>query len=302
MNTVHKTVLLHETIDGLAITPQDIVVDATLNAAGHTKEVIHRFADKVKIYGIDADSDALLRAQNTLANTKSNVTFILSNFRNLKKVLEKEHVSKVHRFIFDLGLSSDQLETSGRGFSFRKEEPLLMTFSKNPTPDELTAEYVVNEFQEENLVTVIRGFGEEKFAYRIAKAIVKARELNPIKTSKELADIVTSAVPMFYRKGKIHPATKTFQAIRMVVNNELEVLEQTLKDAFELLSPGGRIAVITFHSLEDRVVKHIFKLYKDQNQGILINKKPILPTPQEISSNPRSRSAKLRIIQKNDEQ
>ncbi len=300
MKTVHKTVLLHETIDGLNISSGDVVVDATFNAAGHTKEVIRRHKDKVTIYGIDADADALIRAEFSLQGLEANVTYILSNFKNLKTVLKEKGVTEVDKFIFDLGLSSDQLETSGRGFTFRKDEPLLMTFSKHPTKDELTAEYVVNEFEEENLFSIIKGFGEEKFARRIASAIVLAREEKRIMTSKELADIVSGAVPTFYRKGKIHPATKTFQAIRMAVNNELEVLETTLKDAFEILHLGGRIAVITFHSLEDRVVKRLFRTLKDEGKAELINKKPIVPTREELLANPRSRSAKLRIIEKHN--
>lgn len=297
MPTVHKTVLLKETVDCLNLKQGDRVVDATLNAGGHTREILSRLKDKVTVIGIDADEDALQRAKETL-HKFSNVVFVLSNFREMKRVLGEVGVQSVDKFVFDLGLSSDQLETSGRGFSFKKDEPLLMTFSKHPTKDELTAYDVVNNFKEENLKAIIKGFGEESFSGRIARAIVEAREIAPITSSKQLAEVVWQVVPAFYRRGKTHPATKTFQAIRMTVNNELETLEQTLKDAFSLLSKGGRIAVITFHSLEDRIVKNIFKEFAVEGIGTLPFKKPIVPTEEEIKENPRSRSSKLRVIEK----
>lgn len=298
MNTVHKTVLLKETIDSLNIEEGDIVVDATLNAGGHSAEVVKRLNDKVKIIGIDADSDAIARAKKVLEPLKANVSYINSNFRDIKKSLEKIGIKKVNKFIFDLGLSSDQLEVSGRGFSFKTDEPLLMTFSKTPSKGEITAFDVVNDFEEDNLASIIRGFGEEGFAKRIASAIVTARKIKPIKTSKELSEIIHNSVPAWYRKGKVNPSTKTFQAIRIAVNSELDTLKKAIHDSFLLLEKKGRMAIISFHSLEDRIVKTIFRSLKEEGKAKLINKKPIIPTDTEIKNNKRSRSAKLRIIEK----
>lgn len=295
-NTVHKTVLLKETIDALEIKPHDVVVDATLNAGGHTKEALKRESN-ISVFGFDADEEAISRAKETLKDYKQ-VTYILSNFKHLKFELEKKEVKKVDKFIFDLGLSSDQLETSGRGFSFKREEPLLMTFSQNPKDDELKAYDVVNSFGLENLITIIKGFGEERYATLIARAIVKAREVEPITNSKQLAEIIKQAVPSSYRYGKIHPATKTFQAIRIAVNAELDVLKNSLQDAFDLLSQKGRIAVITFHSLEDRIVKHFFKKLEQEGNAKNIFKKPVISKTEELEANPRARSAKLRVIEK----
>lgn len=298
MKTVHKTVLLKETIDSLDLHKGDIVVDATLNAGGHSLEVLKRLGTDVTILGLDADSDAFKRAHETLDPMNGNVAYIESNFRKLKSAILNAGVKEVNRFIFDLGLSSDQLENSGRGFSFQRNEPLLMTFEKTPSKDALTARDVVNDFSQENLAAIIKGFGEEQFSGRIARVIVEAREEKPIETSSQLAEIIKSAVPARFKNGKIHPATKTFQAIRMAVNSELETLETALKDAFEILALDGRISVITFHSGEDRVVKRYFKYLKDEGQGELIVKKPILPTKEETIGNPRARSAKLRVIRK----
>lgn len=298
MDTVHKTVLLKETVDYLNLEKGDVVVDATLNAGGHSLEVLKRMNGEVTLIGIDADKDALDRAKTTLSKVEGNVIYIESNFKDLKKVLIDSGNGQVNKFIFDLGLSSDQLETSGRGFSFKRDEPLLMTFAKNPKENELTAYDVVNDFSQENLATIIKGFGEEQFSGRIARTIVEARELGPIKSSGQLAEIISSAVPARFRKGKIHPATKTFQAIRIAVNAEYENLEKALEDAFELLAPKGRISVITFHSGEDRIVKKIFKEFQNTKKGKLILKKPITASLDEVKENPRSRSAKLRVIEK----
>ncbi|HYC34536.1 MAG TPA: 16S rRNA (cytosine(1402)-N(4))-methyltransferase RsmH, partial [Candidatus Paceibacterota bacterium] len=241
---------------------------------------------------------AFERAHKTLDPQKGNVVYVETNFRDLKSAVLNTGVKFVNRFIFDLGLSSDQLERSGRGFSFMRDEPLLMTFAKHPSKDALTAKDVVNGFSQENLAAIIKGFGEEQFSGRIARVIVEAREKKPIETSRELAEIVKSAVPARFRNGKIHPATKTFQAIRMAVNAELETLESALKDAFEILAVGGRISVITFHSGEDRVVKKLFKYLKDEGKAKLVVKKPIVPSKEEVKENPRARSAKLRVIEK----
>ncbi len=298
MKSIHKSVLLKETIDGLELVEGDVVLDATLGGAGYTKEMLARMKDKIVIVGIDADEDAVLRAKEEIEKKHGNAVFVLENFRHLDKALPSVGILSVSKAVFDLGLSSDELELSGRGFSFKREEPLLMTLSKNPDKHALTAYDVVNSFERENLEAIIRGYGEEKFAGRITRAIVEAREIEPIKTTTVLAEVIKKAVPRFYRIGKIHPATKTFQAIRITVNDELTALHEALEKAFVYLRPGGRLAVVSFHSLEDRIVKDYFRNLKNEGKASLVNKKPIVPTQSEIKENPRSRSAKLRIIEK----
>ncbi len=293
---IHTSVLLQESIEGLNLHSGDVVVDATLNGGGHSQEIAKRFGNTVHIIGIDLDEDALARATTRLAGFKADL--VQENFRNIDKVLEKVGVSKVNGILFDLGLSSNQIEESGRGFSFKTTEPLLMTMKKNPTTEDITAYEIVNTWQESTLIDILRGYGEETFAPRIARAIIAAREEKPIKTAEELADLVTKATPVWYRFKRIHPATKTFQAIRIAVNDELQALKEALTKSFEALAPKGRISVISFHSLEDRIVKRFFKQLEQEGKALLITKKPHIPLEQEISYNPRARSAKLRIIEK----
>lgn len=291
----HTTVLLNEAVDGLNLKKGAVFVDATLNAGGHTEKVLDLLQGDVKVIGIDVDADAIERAKKKLPMMK--VAFYQENFRNLDKVLDKAGVEKIDGIVFDLGLSSDQIEGSGRGFSFRSEEPLLMTMKKNPDATDITAYEIVNSWVEESIADIIYGYGEERYSRRIAKAIVEARKNQPIKTAGQLADIVANAVPKF-GFSKIHPATRTFQAIRIAVNDELGAIKEALPKAFERLKPGGRMSVISFHSLEDRIVKRFFKEKSDSDEGKLITKKPITPSAQEVAENPRSRSAKLRIIEK----
>lgn len=286
----HTSVLLHESIEGLAVCEGDVFVDATLGDGGHSAEVLKKFGGKVTIVGIDRDADAIERAPK-------NVVLKQGNFRNIESILASLGIESAQRFLFDLGLSSRQIEESGRGFSFQKDEPLLMTFEKNvPT---VTARDVVNEWQEETLVQIIKGFGGERFAGRIARGIVAARKKKTIETTGDLVEIVLKSTPFYYHRGKIHPATRTFQAIRIAVNDELEAIRDGLKSAWELLTPNGRIAVISFHSLEDRIVKLYFNELKKTGAATVITKKPIVAGEAEIKSNPRARSAKLRIIKKN---
>ena len=211
--------------------------------------------------------------------------------------MDQAGVAQVDGILFDLGLSSDQIEESGRGFSFKTNEPLLMTMKKDLLSTDITAYEVVNSWAEQTLADIIYAYGEDRFARRIAKAIVTAREIRAIETAEQLSEIVASAVPKFGFK-KINPATKTFQAIRIAVNDELGAIKEALPKAFIRLKPGGRMALISFHSLEDRIVKRFFKEKEKAGEGELINKKPITPSPQELAENPRSRSAKLRIIEK----
>jgi 16S rRNA (cytosine1402-N4)-methyltransferase len=293
----HTTVLLHEAVDGLNLKRGSVFVDATLNSGGHSQQVINNLDGNVRVIGIDIDADAIDRAKKSFANSNSNVTFFQENFRNIDKVLDQAGVAGVDGIIFDLGLSSNQIEESGRGFSFKTDEPLLMTMKKDPQSSDITAHEIVNSWSEESLADIIYGYGEDRFARRIAKAIVTAREIQSIETAGQLSDIIASAVPKFGFK-KINPATKTFQAIRIAVNDELGAIKEALPKAFSRLNTGGRISIISFHSLEDRIVKRFFKEKSEAGEGRLIVKKPITPSPQEIAENPRSRSAKLRIIEK----
>lgn len=294
----HKTVLLHEAIDGLDIKAGDVFVDGTVGGGGHSEEVAKRFGNSVKIIGIDQDSEALERTKQRLAALECNVTLTEGNFRDIDMILKNIGFDHVDKILLDIGLSSNQFEDSGRGFSFQKDEPLIMSFKKDITEEDLTAREIVNSWDEENIRAILEGYGEEQFAWKIAKAIVAAREIKPIETTFELVEIIKSATPKFYHHRKIHPATKTFQALRITVNNEIESLKEAVLKGFEHLSPGGRIAIISFHSLEDRVVKQFFKQQEEEGVGKRVTKKPITPLEHEISENPRSRSAKLRIIEK----
>ncbi len=297
-NMRHIPVLLQETIDGLALKNGDIFVDGTLGSAGHSEEVCRRFGTQVTIIGIDTDEDALERSEKYLQQKACRFSLHHANFSEIKKVLEAEGREEANGILLDLGLSSHQLEESGRGFTFQKDEPLLMTMRKNISPEQTTASDIVNLWKEENIADVIYAYGEERYSRRIAKAIVEARKKGEIKTTNELVEIIRGAVPGFYRNSKVNPATKTFQALRIVANDEMGNLERGLADAFEVLAKGGRLAVITFHSLEDRMVKRFFRDQADKGNGRLVTKKPIGPTETETKSNPRSRSAKVRIIEK----
>ncbi len=292
----HKTVLLHEAIDGLDIKSGDIFVDGTLGGGGHTEEVIKRFGDKVYVIGIDLDREAIERTRIRLTSTKHNIKYVEDSFRNIDIVLKNLNIGGVDKILLDIGLSSNQFEDSGRGFSFQKDEPLIMSFKKDLTEKDLTAREIVNDWDEENIRAILEGYGEEQFAWKISKAIVERRKIKPIETTFELVEIIKSATPKFYHNRRIHPATKTFQALRITVNDEIQSLKDGVLKSFQALNKNGRLAVISFHSLEDRVVKQFFKDQEDKGSGKRITKKPIIPSEEEISLNPRSRSAKLRII------
>lgn len=289
----HVSVLLKETIDGLAIKPGDVIFDGTLGSGGHTAEICACYGKDIQVFVTDKDADAIERSKKRLAGC--NVTFVEDSFRNVDKAVGTGGIDKM---LLDLGLSSNQFDESGRGFTFRKDEPLLMTMKKNPDESDITAREIVNEWAESSIADIIYGYGEETYARRIAKAIVEARKENPIETTRELTAIIEAAVPASYRRGRIHPATKTFQAIRIAVNDELGSLTEALTKGFALLHPKGRIAIISFHSLEDRIVKRFFKEKEKEGLAKVITKRPIVPTDEEIQANPRSRSAKLRIIEK----
>lgn len=296
-NNVHTPVLLKEVLEGLALAPGDVVLDGTVGSAGHGKEMSACIGSTGTYIGVDQDSDALQRAKENLKDAPAQICLVEESFRNLDTVLDSLGFEQVDKILLDLGISSNQLETSGRGFTFQKDEPLLMTMKKS-SEDGLTAGEIVNSFEEENLITILESYGEEKHAKRIAKGIVEAREEKEIKTTGELAEIIKTSVPLYYRRRKIHPATKTFQALRMTVNDEFKALEEALTKAWEKLSKGGRLAVISFHSIEDRTVKKFFKEKKRLLEADVLTKKPIFPGEEEKSLNPRSRSAKLRIAQR----
>ncbi len=297
MNNVHTSVLLNEVIDRLDFQDGDVFLDATLGGGGHSAEVAKRFGEKVEIIGFDLDPAALIRAEESIRPFSRKFTFKVANFRQLDKVFDELGKPKVNKILFDLGLSSNELSLAGRGFSFQKDEPLLMTFSE-PKEGMLTAREVVNKWQEENLADVIYGFGEERFSRRIAKAIVEERRKQPIESIFQLVRIIERAVPTWYRHQKLHFATKTFQALRIAVNDELGALQEGLAKGLDYLDKNGRMAVISFHSLEDRIVKQFFNNKKKEGIVNIINKKPIVPERTEVKQNPRSRSAKLRLIEK----
>lgn len=294
----HKTVLLHEAIDNLEIKANDIFVDGTLGGGGHIEEVAKRFGDTIVMIGIDLDPLAIERTKKRLSGLKLNIHYVQDSFRNIETILDNLKIRKADRILLDIGLSSNQFEESGRGFTFQKDEPLIMSFKSELNENDLTAKEIVNTWDLENIAMILKGYGEEEFSWKIAKAIVARRQEKKIDTTFELVDIIKTATPKWYHHRKIHPATKTFQALRITVNDEIESLRDVLKKGFERLNPGGRIAVISFHSIEDRVVKQFFKKLSDGEEGRLVNKKPILPQKEEILQNPRSRSAKLRIIEK----
>ncbi len=288
----HITVLKQEAINALAIEARDIIVDATYGGGGHSRAILEYLGPEGKLLSIDADPTAFV--DNPI--TDSRHAAVVDNFRNLADILMRTNVGPVDGILADLGWRSQQFEAGERGFSFQKDEPLLMTYG-DPTTHLFTAYDVVNEWGEENLADVIYGYGGERFSRRIAKAIVEARAIHPIETSLALAEIVAHAIPHVAR-GHIHPATKTFQAIRIAVNDELGALEQLIQQGFAALAPGGRLVLITFHSLEDRAVKHAFRTLAHSQIATLITKKPIVASPEELAHNPRARSAKLRIIEK----
>ncbi len=311
-NFSHIPVLLQETIEGLDLHEGDVVFEGTVGLGGHSEEILKYICNGGVYIGTDEDAQALTYAKKRLARlnfSKKNLggrapyectkIFYEENFRNLDRVLDDAGYPQVDKILLDIGLSNLQIEGSGRGFSFKRNEPLLMTFRAIPKEGDLTAREIVNEWAADSLTDIITGYGEEKFAWRIANAICTSRKTKPIETTVELAEIIKNAVPVFARFGKTHTATKTFQAIRIAVNDELGALRDGLLKGFMRLAPGGRMAVISFHSLEDRIVKEFFKKQVVSGWGTVITKKPIVPTDEEVARNPKSRSAKLRIIIKN---
>jgi len=272
-----------------------VYLDGTLGGAGHALAIAKALKGKLDIIGFDRDPHAIERAEKSLLGKAEHVILVNESYRNLDKVLDTHQIPNVDMILLDLGFSSDELDHSGRGFSFQKDEPLLMTLG-DPATYLFTAKSIVNGWAEEDIANVIFGYGEDRYARRIARHIVAYRSKKQIETSGELAEIVKGAVPRF-GYSKTHPATKTFQALRIAVNDELGALKEGLAKGYERLSIGGRMAIISFHSLEDRIVKDFYK-QKGLEGAVILTKKPLTPGPQELAENPRSRSAKLRIIEK----
>lgn len=296
---IHTSVLLKESIDALNLSPGKVFVDATLGSAGHTMEVFRRFGDTIRYIGIDADSERLKHSREVLRKAGCTAYLVEENFRNLDRVLADAGAKETDAILFDLGLNSEQLEGSGKGFTFQKDEPLLMTFA-DAKSGMLTAHEIVNNYDETEIARIIYEFGEERYSRRIARAIAEARREKPIETTLELVAILKTALPKNYEKGRIHFATRTFQALRIATNDELGALAESLEKGIKALTPCGRIAVIAFHSLEDRIVKNIFRERAKEGKAVLITKKPIQATDEECRDNPRARSAKLRILEKNN--
>ena len=308
---VHKSVLLYETVGSLNIKPGGIYVDGTLGGGGHAYEVCKRLGGG-RLIGIDQDADAIRAAGERLAPFKDKVTIVRSNYQNIENVLKELNIEKVDGIYLDLGVSSYQLDTASRGFTYREDAPLDMRMDQSSS---FSAKDVVNQYDEMQLYRVIRDYGEEKFAKNIAKHIVAARQEKEIETTGELIEIIKASIPAKVRATGGHPAKRTFQAIRIEVNRELEVLQDSIDEMIDLLNDGGRLCIITFHSLEDRIVKNKFRENEDpcicpknfpvcvcgrKSKGKVITRKPIVPSEQEVEENKRSKSSKLRVFEKSE--
>lgn len=293
----HTSVLLHEVLALLSIQGSDVVVDGTVGGAGHSAALVKQLGPDGTFIGLDADADALDRAREALRGAPARVELREANFRTLEAVLHELHLDQIDKVLLDLGWSGYQLE-AGKGFSFKNDEPLSMTYG-DPEKADFTAFDIVNSWEEEHIADVIKGWGEERFAHRIARAIVNARADGPVSTSGQLAGIIAQAVPAVARHGKTHPATKSFQALRIAVNDEMGALSEVLSVIRRHLAPRGRVAIITFHSIEDRLVKQTFAAWKTEGLGVPVTKKPVTSSPEELTANPRARSAKLRVFERN---
>lgn len=306
----HKSVLLEESIESLCIRPDGIYVDGTLGGGGHSYEICKRLSKKGRLIGIDQDEAAIKAAAGRLGEFKDRVTIVRSNYCDMRRVLGELGITSVDGVILDLGVSSYQLDEASRGFTYREDVPLDMRMDQRQT---MTARDIVNEYSETELYRIIRDYGEDKFAKNIARHIVNARKEKALETTGELIHVIKAAIPAKVRATGGHPAKKTFQAIRIELNRELEVLENSLEDMIDLLDDGGRISVITFHSLEDRIVKNKFRQCESpctcpkdfpvcvcgkKSKGRVITRKPIIPSQRELEENSRAKSSKLRVFER----
>ena len=310
MEFKHVSVLLEETIDSLNIKSDGVYVDGTLGGGGHSISICRRLGEKGRLIGIDQDKDAIVAATDRLSDFKDKVTIVHNNYNNIDSVLKDLSIDGVDGIVLDLGVSSYQLDNAERGFSYREDAPLDMRMNRE---QKQTARDIVNNYSEMELFHIIRDYGEDSFAKNIAKHIVMARNEKPIETTFELNEIIKAAIPAKVRKNTGHPSKKTFQAIRIELNNELGVLENSIDKMIELLNPGGRLSIITFHSLEDRIVKNIFRRNMNpctcppefpvcvcgkKPTGRVITRKPIVPSCEELEMNKRAKSSKLRVFEK----
>lgn len=310
MNFSHKSVLLEETLENLMIKPDGIYVDGTLGGGGHSYHIASRLSAKGRLIGIDQDADAIAAASERLEPFKEKVTIVRNNYCNILEVLKELGIDKVDGIILDLGVSSYQLDTANRGFTYKVDAPLDMRMDQRQTT---TAKDIVNEYSEFDLYRIIRDYGEDKFAKNIAKHIVNARKEKTIETTYELNELIKAAIPMKFRVSGGHPAKKTFQALRIELNKELEVLTDSIDTMIQRLNDRGRICIITFHSLEDRIVKTRFRnnentctcppdfpicVCGNKPKGRVITRKPILPSQEELKENKRSKSSKLRVFER----
>lgn len=306
----HKSVLLMETVDSLNVKPDGIYVDGTLGGGGHAYEVSRRLGEKGRLIGIDQDADAIAAATERLLPCKDKVTIVRSNYKNIREVLFNLGIEKVDGIYLDLGVSSYQLDTADRGFSYREDAPLDMRMDQR---NDKTAADIVNGYSEMELYRIIRDYGEDRFAKNIAKHIVREREIHPIETTLQLAEIIRGAIPAKIRAEGGHPAKRTFQAIRIELNHELDVLNDSIDTMIDLLNQGGRLSIITFHSLEDRIVKTRFRTNENpcicppdfpvcvcgrKSKGRVVTRKPIVPSDEELEENRRSKSSKLRVFER----
>jgi len=295
----HIPVLLKETIEYLNPEAGDIVLDGTLGAGGHSAEICKKIGESGLLVGIEQDEETLEKTRIKIQELGiKNIFLVNENFRNLDKVLENLKIEKVDAAIFDLGMSSMQLDKYKRGFSFQKDEPLIMNFKVELEPIDLTARQILNTWSKQDIFEILKNYGEERFAKRISENIEKRREEKDFETTFDLVEVIKESVPVGYTKRRLHFATKTFQALRIAVNDELNVLIDALSKVWDFLGNDGRLVVISFHSLEDRIVKNFFRDKKKAGKGDVLTKKPITASDEEIKENPRSRSAKLRAIVK----
>ncbi len=309
MEFQHKSVLLEETIENLNIKPDGIYVDGTLGGAGHSYQIASRLSEKGRLIGIDQDADAIAAATKRLEPFQDRVTIVRNNYSNFEQVLKELQIEKVDGILLDIGVSSYQLDAAERGFTYKVDAPLDMRMDQR---QQLTAKDIINTYSEFDLYRIIRDYGEDKFAKNIAKHIVAARQIKPLETTYELNEVIKAAIPMKVRAVGGHPAKKTFQAIRIELNKELDVLENSIETMIDHLNPGGRLCIITFHSLEDRIVKTKFRNCENpctcppdfpvcvcgkKSKGHVVTRKPIVPSEKELEENKRSKSSKLRVFE-----